>query len=190
MPTDPPPDSSRVEITRLLRAWQGGDLGARERLVEAVYAQVRAIAARSLRANPAVTLGATEVAHETLARLLGSEPNWEDRKHFFHVVAQATRQVLVDAARRRLAEKRGGGAQPISLSAAEEQPQADADLLRVHEALDQLAARDARKAQVLEFTYFVGLGREEIARTLAVSVPTVDRDLRFGKAWLKRALGE
>lgn len=183
------PEPSPVEITQLLRRWQGGDLIARERLVEAVYAQVRAIAGRTVRANPGATLGATELAHEALARLLGAEATWEDRRHFFNVVAQATRQILVDAARRRLRDKRGGGVIAVSLSAADEQAQVeDEDLLRLHEALGQLAARDPRKAQVLELTYFGGLDREEVARALEVSVPTVDRDLRFGKAWLKRAL--
>jgi RNA polymerase sigma factor (TIGR02999 family) len=185
------PATSPIEITRLLRQWQGGDLVARERLVEAVYAQVRAIAGRTVRANPGATLGATELAHEALERLLGGEANWENRRHFFNVVAQATRQILVDTARRRLRDKRGGGAVAVSLSAAEEQAQSeDEDLLRLHEALEQLAARDARKAQVLELTYFGGLERDEVARALEVSVPTVDRDLRFGKAWLKRALEE
>lgn len=185
--TDPP----HVDITRLLRQWQSGDLVAREKVVEAVYAQVRAIAGRTVRANPGATLGATELAHEALLRLLGNEANWENRRHFFHVVAQATRQILVDAARRRLRDKRGGGALAVSLSAADEVAQGeDEDLLRLHEALELLAARDARKAHVLELTYFGGVDREEIARALEVSVPTVDRDLRFGKAWLKRALEE
>jgi RNA polymerase sigma factor (TIGR02999 family) len=189
MTTPDAPEPSPIEITRLLRQWQGGDLGARERLVEAVYAQVCAIASRSVRANPGATLGATELAHEALARLLGAEASWENRRHFFNVVAQATRQILVDAARRRLRDKRGGGAIAVSLSAADEQAQGeDEDLLRLHEALEQLSARDPRKAQVLELTYFGGLDREEIARALEVSVPTIDRDLRFGKAWLKRAL--
>lgn len=191
MTTPNAPDPPQIDITQLLRQWQGGDLGAREKVVEAVYAQVRAIAGRTVRANPGATLGATELAHEALVRLLGNEATWENRRHFFHVVAQATRQILVDAARRRLRDKRGGGALAVSLSAADEMAQAeDEDLLRLHEALEQLAARDPRKAQVLELTYFGGLDREEIARALEVSVPTVDRDLRFGRAWLKRALEE
>ncbi len=83
MTTADAPEPSPVEITQLLRRWQGGDLIARERLVEAVYAQVRAIAGRTVRANPGATLGATELAHEALARLLGGEATWEDRRHFF-----------------------------------------------------------------------------------------------------------
>jgi RNA polymerase sigma factor (TIGR02999 family) len=184
-PATPPP----VEITRLLRQWEAGDLAAREQVVAAVYAQVRAIAGGSVRANPGATLEPTELAHEALARLLGSEASWENRRHFFNVVAQATRQILVDAARRRLSGKRGAGAVPVGLEAAEaEATSEDEDLVRLHEALERLAARDARKAQVLELTYFGGLDREDLARMLAVSVSTVDRDLRLGKAFLKRAL--
>lgn len=184
-PATPPP----VEITRLLRQWEAGDLTARERVIEAVYAQVRAIAGGSVRANPGATLCATELAHEALARLLGSEATWENRRHFFNVVAQATRQILVDAARRRLAGKRGSGLVPVGLDEVREQATVeDEDLVRLHEALERLAARDARKAQVLELTYFGGLDREDLARMLAVSVSTVDRDLRLGKAFLKGAL--
>lgn len=183
------PEPSPVEITQLLRRWQEGDLEARERLVEAVYAQVRAIAGRTVRANPGATLGATELAHEALTRLLGADASWENRRHFFNVVAQATRQILVDTARRRLRDKRGRGIISMNLSAADERAQAeDEDLLRLHEALAQLQGHDARKAQVVELSYFAGLARDELARMLEVSVPTVDRDLRFAKAWLKRAL--
>jgi RNA polymerase sigma factor (TIGR02999 family) len=184
-PATPPP----VEITRLLRQWEAGDLDARERVVEAVYAQVRAIAGGIVRANPGATLCATELAHEALARLLGGEATWENRRHFFHVVAQATRQILVDAARRRLAGKRGGGLAPLALDEAREQAAAeDEDLVRLHEALARLAARDERKARMLELTYFAGVEREDLARLMDVSVSTVDRDLRLGKAFLKRAL--
>jgi RNA polymerase sigma-70 factor, ECF subfamily len=176
-------------ITRLLRQWQGGDASARERLIEAVYTQVRAIAGRSARALPGGSLSATELAHEALLRLLDADASWEDRRHFFNVVAQATRQVLVDAARRRLRDKRGGGAVAISLSAADNLAcEEDATLLRLHEALAALAQQDARRAQVLELTYFGGLSREDVARALEVSVPTVDRDLRFGRAWVKQAM--
>ena len=189
MPSPDIPAPSPVEITQLLRRWQDGDQVAKAHLVDAVYAQVRAIAGRTVRANPDATLGATELAHEALLRLLGSDATWENRRHFFNVVAQATRQILVDAARRRLRDKRGGGVVAVSLSAADEQAQAeDEDLLRLHDALEQLAAKDLRRAQVLELTYFGGLDREDLARALDVSVPTIDRDLRFGKAWLKRAL--
>ena len=103
------------DITHLLDTWRGGDEQARELLVQRVYANVRAIAAQSLRAMPGATLSATDLAHEALLRLLGSELDWADRRHFFHVAAQATRQVLVDAARKRLTEKRGGDVERVQL---------------------------------------------------------------------------
>lgn len=188
-PSNPPPPGADPEITRLLRRWQAGESGAREQLVDAVYEQVRSIARQSIRATPHATLGPTDLAHEALLRLLGSDPGWRDRHHLYNVLAQATRQILVDGARRRLRDKRGGGQAPLSLSHAEEVAlDGDESLLRVDEALAALAARDARRAQVVEMTYFGGFSREEIAQALDLSVPTIDRDLRFGRAWLKRAL--
>lgn len=185
--SDPHPDH---EITRLLVAWRGGDDGARELLMQRVYANVRAIAAQSLRNMPGATLSATDLAHEALLRLLGSELDWADRRHFFHVAAQATRQVLVDAARRRLADKRGGDVQRVELdeAIALATPESDAQLLRIDEALRDLAAADSRRAQTIELVYFGGLSRPEVAAALDVSEGTVDRDLRLARAWLKTAL--
>lgn len=178
------------DITRLLVAWRGGDGEAREALMQRVYANVRAIAAQSLRNMPGATLSATDLAHEALLRLLGSELDWADRRHFFHVAAQATRQVLVDAARRRLADKRGGDVQRVELDEAKAlaTPESDAQLLRIDEALRDLAANDSRRAQTIELIYFGGLTRPEVAAALDVSEGTVDRDLRLARAWLKTAL--
>lgn len=179
------------EITRLLAAWRGGDADAREALMQRVYANVRAIAAQSLRNMPGATLSATDLAHEALLRLLGSELDWADRRHFFHVAAQATRQVLVDAARRRLADKRGGDVQRVEFEEALALPTPESDevLLRIDDALRDLAANDARRAQTIELVYFGGLSRPEVAAALDVSEGTVDRDLRLARAWLKTALG-
>ncbi|KAB2899726.1 MAG: sigma-70 family RNA polymerase sigma factor [Dokdonella sp.] len=178
------------DITRLLAAWREGDEQAREALMQRVYVNVRAIAAQSLRAMPAATLSATDLAHEALLRLLGSELDWNDRQHFYRVAAQATRQVLVDAARRRLSDKRGGGAPHVELDVAQAlpTPERDEQLLRIDEALRALASDDARRAQIIELVYFGGLSRSEVATTLAVSEGTVDRDLRLARAWLKTAL--
>lgn len=183
-------ESAPHEVTRLLRAWQEGDAAARERLMSLVYDRVRAIAAQSLQRQSASTLTPTELAHEALLRLLGADAGWADRRHFFHVVAQATRQVLVDHARKRLAEKRGAGSEALPLSQAEGvgRDDRDADLVRVDEALCELAANDARQARIIEMTYFGGFAREEIAQALETSISTVDRDLRFARAWLKDAL--
>ncbi len=183
------PLGAKAEITQLLRRWQNGEDAAREQLVELVYDQVRAIARGAIRQHPGATLSATDLAHEALMRLLGEQADWEDRRHFYNVIAKATRQILVDAARRRQRHKRGGGMVPETLSAAENVAVSeDENLLRLNEAIEQLIQRDARSAQVIELTYFGGLGRAEVASALGLSVPTIDRDLRFGRAWLKRAL--
>jgi len=178
------------DVTRLIAAWRGGDESAREALVERVYANVRAIAAQSLRQMPGATLGATDLAHEALIRLLGADAGWSDRRHFFHVAAQATRQILVDAARQRLASKRGGGAEKVELDAALGIAANDGDtqLVRVDDALHDLQQTDARRAQMIELVYFGGLSRLEVAQTLQVSEGTVDRDLRLARAWLRSAL--
>ncbi len=180
----------RHELTQLIRAWQEGDLGAREMFVAAVYARVRAIAAQSIRHQNGATLTPTELAHESLIRLLDANADWADRRHFFHVIAQATRQVLVDHARRRLAEKRGSGADITSLDNIDSllPGNADVQLIRVNDALESLAASDVRRAQIIEMTYFGGFSREEIALAQDISVGTVDRDLRFARAWLKDEL--
>ncbi|HMM66600.1 MAG TPA: ECF-type sigma factor [Dokdonella sp.] len=181
------PETHDHELTRLIAAWREGDTDAREDLMQRVYANVRAIAAQSLRRMPSATLSTTDLAHEALIRLLGADADWESRKHFFHVVAQATRQVLVDAARRRLADKRGGGSEHVDLDAAGDIaiPVTDAHLMRIDLALEELAHADARRAQMIELVYFGGLNRMEVAAALNVSEGTVDRDLRLARAWLK-----
>ncbi len=158
--------------------------------MQQVYANVRAIAARSLRAMPGATLNATDLAHEALLRLLGSEVDWADRQHFFGVAAQATRQVLIDAARKRLSDKRGGHAPRVALDDAGQiaSPENDERLLRIDEALSGLAVDNPRRAQMIEMVYFGGFNRTEIAAALGVSETTVDRDLRLARAWLKAAL--
>ncbi len=185
--TEPRPDP---EITSLLAGWRQGDAQAREALMQQVYANVRAIAARSLRAMPGGTLNATDLAHEALLRLLGSDPGWADRHHFFAVAAQATRQVLIDAARKRLADKRGGNVPRVALEEAGEiaSPEDDRRLLGIDAALTELAAANPRRARMIEMVYFGGLSRAEVAAALQVSETTVDRDLRLARAWLKVAL--
>lgn len=178
------------DLTMLLRRWQQGDADARERLMALVYDRVCAIAAQSLQRQAGSTLTPTELAHEALMRLLGAEAGWVDRRHFFHVVAQATRQVLVDHARKRLSEKRGAGDAALPLSQADGMGQLDrdAELVQVDEALSELARHDPRQGRVIELTYFGGFSRDEVAAALETSVSTVDRELRFARAWLKVAL--
>lgn len=179
------------DVTRLLDAWRNGDHSALDRLMPLVYDQLRDLASRQLgREATGHTLQTTALVHDAYLRLVGANVRWEDRKHFFAVAARAMRQVLVEHARERLRDKRGGGAAPLSLDEeiaayAVERP---AQLLDLDEALTRLAAMDDRKARVVELHYFTGLAYEEIAEVLEISPATVHRDLRMAKAWLQREL--
>jgi RNA polymerase sigma factor (TIGR02999 family) len=139
------PDGAARDVTRLLHAWNGGDGSAAERLTELVYAQVRAIASKHLRQfGQHLTLEPTELAHELFLRLIGADTNWQDRRHFYGVVSVAMRRILVDAARARSSEKRGGGGVHVTLSAADEAGSEDSDALALDEALQALRELDDR----------------------------------------------
>ncbi|MBP7624359.1 MAG: sigma-70 family RNA polymerase sigma factor [Xanthomonadales bacterium] len=183
--------SDGLDFTELLAAWAEGELAARDAMVSLVYNEVRGIARRQLAMHRDATLAPTELAHEALMRVLGQTGEWQSRRHLMNVIALATRQILVDSARRRHAQKRDGG--PLTdldskadLIAAP----VGGDTLQVDEALHALAAVDARAAEVISLTYFAGMEREEIAALMGVSASTIDRALRFGRAWLKDALRE
>lgn len=184
-----PPDQDQV--TRLLDAWRAGSVDARDRVIAVVYDQVRQLAARHLRRQfgpAAVTLQPTELANELFIKLLDSQAGWDDRRHFYNAATLAMRRILVDTARARGSDKRGGHQVHLTLSAAEDQPlqASDADVLE--EALVALRELDPRKCEIVEMSYLLGLTRDEIAAALAISVPTVDRDLRFARAWLQQRL--
>lgn len=184
-----PAETDQAAVTRLLHAWSHGDGMAGERLTELVYAQVRAIAGKHLRQfGQRLTLQPTELAHELFLRLIDADVAWQDRRHFYGVVGVAMRRILVDAARARGSDKRGGGQIHVTLSAAENAVEDDADAIALEEALDALRQLDARKCEIVELNYLLGLKREEIAEVVGVSVPTVDRELRFARAWLKQKL--
>ena len=179
------------DVTVLLRRWRDGDELALERLLPIVYDTLRGMASQRLaQAAPTVSFQPTSLVNEALLRLIGGAVSWQDRAHFMAVAALKMRAVLVDHARARSAEKRGGDAVQVTLSQAAgafaDAP--ETDVLALHQAMEQLAAGDPRAARVVELAYFGGLEREEIAEVLGVSVPTVDRDLRFAKAWLNKAL--
>lgn len=185
----PPNLSPAADVTRLLHAWSGGDARAAERLTELVYVQVRAIAGKHLRQfSGRLTLQPTELAHELFLRLIDSEVAWQDRRHFYGVVSVAMRRILIDAARARGSDKRGGNEIHVTLSAAEDAARTEADAHALEEALEALRSLDPRKCEVVELNYLLGLKREEIAEVIGVSVPTVDRELRFARAWLKQKL--
>lgn len=187
-----PVDSSARTVTRLLRAWSDGDESAFADLVPLVHAELHRMAIRYLageRAN--ATLQPTALVNEICLRLLGwDQARWQNRRHFFGVSAQLMRRVLVDIARRRNAERRGGpGAVRVPLDEIDVAARTpDADLEAVDQALELLALEHPRKARVVELRFFGGLSVEETAQALDVSVRTVHNDWIFARAWLYRAL--
>lgn len=175
-------------VTDLLAAWRAGDEAAPRALADLVYADLRAMASRRL-AGSAGPLQTTELAHEACLRLLQKPLAAVDRAHFFRTVALALRQVLIDALRRDHAEKRGGGLPWVSLNAAAGIAVAGPEAwFGVERALEELETLDARKCRVVEMSLLLGLPQDEIAQTLDISVPTVERDLRFARAWLREHL--
>jgi RNA polymerase sigma factor (TIGR02999 family) len=175
-------------IRELITAWQAGKAGAEDVLNQEVYQLLKRMAGARLAQNNHATLEATGLVHEAVARLLGGGSDWTSREHFFALVAMQMRAVLVDAARRRMADKRGAGAAHITLGGAAEAAVADDGLVELHEALLRLSERDGRAARVVELTYFGGMRAHEIAPVLGISDATVERDLAFGRSWLRREL--
>jgi RNA polymerase sigma factor (TIGR02999 family) len=179
------------QVTRLLVDWRNGDQGALEQLIPLVHEELRRVARRHM-AHERVghTLQATALVNEAYVRLIDvRQVNWQDRAHFFAMSSRLMRRVLVDFARSKGYQKRGGGAQKVSLDEAlivSSEP--GADLVALDDALVALAAFDTRKAQVVEMRFFGGLSVEETAEALKVSVDTVMRDWKLAKAWLLREL--
>jgi RNA polymerase sigma factor (TIGR02999 family) len=189
---DRPDRVAADEVTEVLRVWTDGDERAFERLIPLVYDELHRMALRYLAGErSAVSMQATALVNEICLRLLGwDQVRWQNRGHFFGVSAQMMRRVLVDIARRRTAERRGGAGairvplDDIDIPARER----DADLVAVDEALRTLAEHDPRRARVVELKFFGGLSMEEIAQALDVSVRTVHNDWVFARAWLYRSL--
>ena len=180
-----------ADVTGLLVAWRGGDGAALDRLVPLVYAELRHLAHRYMRdERPNHPLQTTALVHEAYLRLIDvNRIDWQSRNHFLAVSAQMMRRVLVEAARWRNADRRGGDASHVALDAALV-PAAErgADLLALDEALARLATLAPRKGRVVELRYFGGLTVEETANVLGVSAETVKRDWRVAKLWLRREL--
>jgi RNA polymerase sigma factor (TIGR02999 family) len=180
-------------VTRLLEAWGQGDRAALEKVTRLVYEELRRLAHRYMSSQRADhTLQTTALVNEAYLRLAGQEqPNFANRSHFLAVAAKAMRQILVDHARTALRLKRGSGAKAVDLDeAALLSPDPTREILDLNEALEKLAALDARKANVVELSYFGGLKQEEIAEALNVSVVTVRRDWTFSRAWLYAELNK
>jgi RNA polymerase sigma factor (TIGR02999 family) len=182
---------SSDRITLLLRQSSEGDRAALEELLPLVYEELHRIAGAYLRSQrPGHTLQATALLNEAYIKLAGAEPQeWSGRTHFFATAAAIMRNILVDHARARLAEKRGGGLTPVTLEEAIDHVAGKSpDLLALDDALKALAEKDERKARVLELRYFGGLSVEETADVLGLSVATVGREARFATAWLRREM--
>jgi len=178
-------------LTDLLADWQHGDQTALNRLTPLVYDELRRIAHRYVqRERNGHTLETTALVNEAYLRLAGQKKiEWQNRTHFFAVTAQVMRHILIDHARRRQFAKHGGDARQVSLAEAETMsPERAGELVALDEALNELAKFDARKSRVVELRYFGGLGLEETADVLEISVMTVRRDWRAAKAWLYRRM--
>lgn len=183
---------SDPSITQLLRDWVDGDQRSLDELTPLVYSQLHDIAARVFRSErPDHTLQATALVNEAYVRLVDAEVEWKDRSHFFALAARMMRRILVDHANARLAGKRGAGAKKLPLDdVIVVSPELGEDVLNLHEALEELAFQDDRKAQILELHYFGGLTYEEMKEVLELSTSTLDREMRFAKAWLRTKLAD
>ena len=178
-------------ITRLLVDWRGGDQAALEQLIPLVHDELRRLARRHMaRERVGHTLQATALVNEAFVRLVDvQQVKWQDRAHFFAMSSRLMRRILVDFARSKGYQKRGGGAQKVSFDEAlVVTTEPGQDLVALDDALNALAAFDGRKAQVVEMRFFGGLSVEETAEALKVSVDTVMRDWKLAKAWLLREL--
>lgn len=178
-------------VEELVDRLESGDGAAVADLMPVVYDELRRLARSYVRRERAQSVQATELVHEAYLRLAGGRPQrWQGRTHFLAIAAIGMRRLLVERARARGAEKRGGGRVQVTLDdALVAGPGAAVDLLAVDEALSALAALDARQARIVELRFFGGLTVEETAEATGVSPATVKRDWTLARAWLKRELG-
>jgi len=180
------------EITQMLREWSGGKREAIDRLMPLVYDELHRQAARYLRReNKGHTLQTTALIHETYLKLIDQrDVEWQNRAHFFAIAAQAMRRIMVDYARTKQREKRGGGDEKLSLEAAMSVAvdEKSVDLIALDEALTRLAEIDLQQARVVELRYFSGLSLEETAEALHISRATAAREWNVARAWLRREL--
>ncbi len=183
-----PQPLANSSLTTRLAAWQAGQDAASQQVFELAYAQLRQIASQRLRSQSA-NLSPTELIHEAVVRVLGAEPHWNDRAHFFASMSLYMRAALIDHVRAQASDRRGGAALHVTLSNAEVgEESVIGDLLAIDRALSELEAQDPRSAAVLHLNCFAGLQRHEIADVMNVSVQIVDRELRFARTWLNTQL--
>jgi len=181
------------QVSKLLQSWGQGDEAAINQLLPLVHSELRRLARRYMVGERAGhTLQTTALVNEAYLRLLKSQQvNWQNRAHFFAVAAQLMRRILVDSARARCGQKRGGGVPKVTLDEAFVGPQARGpDLVALDDALQALSEIDHRKGRVVELRFFGGLSVEETAKVLNIAPNTVLRDWRFAKIWLKREMSK
>jgi len=188
-------EEAQSGITRLLLDWRDGDRAALDQLIPQVYDELRRLAGRYVRREPADSpLQPTALISEAYLRLVDQgRIDWQGRTHFFAVAARQMRRILVDQARERRAAKRGGGAAPVTVvddALAGGEPVAGVDLLALDAALGELAGIDARQAELVELRFFAGMTVPETATALGISPATVKREWALAKAWLYRKLNE
>jgi RNA polymerase sigma factor (TIGR02999 family) len=185
-----PEGQADASLTELLKSWQHGDGRAFSLLFERVYAQLKTIAAHRLRdAGPSATLTPTELLHEVVLRAVDAPKDYKNRAHFFATMSLMIRATLVDHARARMAQKRGGDAVRVTLTQADHAEESlVVDILSLDQALIKLDQLDSRSSEVLHLTYFAGFDRKQIADVLQLSIATVDRELKFARAWLSKEL--
>jgi len=179
------------QVTEILDALQAGDALASERLLPLVYSELRHLAAaRMAHEAPGQTLQPTALVHEAYLRLVGAKhQNWQSRAHFFGAAAEAMRRILIERARREMAEKRGARAQHLDLDQVDIAATTEDDtLLAINDALEKLAVEDAQCAQLVKLRFFVGLDYIEAAKAMGISERTAKRYWTFARAWLYREL--
>jgi RNA polymerase sigma factor (TIGR02999 family) len=184
------PESSH-ELTELLRGWDGSDQRSLARIVELAYQELRRLARRCLnRERPGHTIQATALVHEAYLRLVDvQQVQWQDRAHFFAIAAKVMRRILVEYARAHGSSKRGGEMRRVNLDdAVTVCAESDPEIVRLDDALEELAKLDSRKARVVEMRYFGGLTSNEAASVLGISPQSVNRDWSLAKAWLLREM--
>jgi RNA polymerase sigma factor (TIGR02999 family) len=185
------PSADAGEVTELLGAWSAGDPSAFDRLLPLIYRELHAIASRARRReSPGATLQTTALVHEAYLRLVHQDrAHWQNRAQFYSVAAQAMRRILVDQARRRSADKRGGE-RPAQLMEGFDVPEGtDAEVLAVDEALHDLEAFDPDLARLVNLRFFAGLTADETATVLGIAPAAIQREWVCARAWLQRELG-
>ena len=182
---------SAGEITLILQRMENGDRQAAQRLLPLVYDELRRLAAARMAREPAGhTLQATALVHEAWLRLgADHQPDWKSRAQFFAAAAESMRRILIDSARRRLAQRRGGRAEHVNIDDVELAGASDdARVLRVNEALEKFARVEPEKAELVKLRYFAGLTLEEVAQALDIAVPTAGRWWAYSRAWLLKEM--